>query len=55
MLDNGFTNDDVLYCLKNPETEINGKPLDLFTLTEEINTGEAITQYRKFFLKPGQG
>jgi hypothetical protein len=40
---------DIDTCLKNPVATINGEEVDLFTLTEDKNSTEAIEAYRQHF------
>lgn len=46
---NGMGLDDIKNALTNPIAEINGKEIDLFTMTEEENTIEAIKLYNQYF------
>lgn len=47
MHETGLTSSDVTTCIQNPAVKLNGKPSDLFSVTEEINTGEAISKYKE--------
>lgn len=46
----GLTDVDIDTCLKNPVTTIDGEEVDLFTLTEDKNSNEAIEAYRQYFV-----
>ncbi len=45
----GLTDADIERCLKNPVAMIDGKDVDLFTLTEDNNSNNAIALYIKHF------
>ena len=49
---NGFEKEEIRRCLLNPKIQIDEIPTDLFTLTEEKNSNEAISEYRKYFIEP---
>jgi hypothetical protein len=49
MLARGFVEGDIERTIRNPGIEVNGKALDLFTLTENKNTAEALTYYNEQF------
>lgn len=45
----GLTDADIEACLNNPVTPIDGEDVDLFTLTEDKNSNDAIDLYIKHF------
>lgn len=49
MLARGLTNGDIDACLRNPAATIDGDDVDLFTLTEDTNSAEAIDLYIRHF------
>jgi hypothetical protein len=46
----GLEKREIKRCLSNPTAKINSTSTDLFTLTEEKNSTEAISMYRNYFL-----
>jgi hypothetical protein len=49
MIEKGLKIEDVKFAMQNPVKEINGKKTNLFTITEDKNTDEAIDEYIKHF------
>ena len=45
----GLTDADIEACLNNPVTTVAGEDVDLFTLTEDTNSNDAIDLYIKHF------
>ena len=50
MGERGIRKENIEKCIQNPIAQINGKPSDLFTLTEDKDSLDAITCYSQYFI-----
>lgn len=51
MKNNGLEMKDIQRCLSNPSAQIDNTATDLFTLTEEKDSSDAISKCKKYFLQ----
>jgi hypothetical protein len=51
MIKRGLDRKDIESCILNLPTQINGKQTDLFTLTENKNSPDAISDYLEYFIR----